>query len=228
MGGVRIDASQLNGGFLNGVDVVVENDRDLDVRKFSIVGVEDEVGGVLRLGEADGVDDIAVTTEDGAFSLVDASPSGGNESALAVDVDQPGAAEVTGVVAVGEAVAVGAQPVAVAFLAIFAIVHGQRIFASGLFKLNRDPHGLTSQVDRLVEGSRDPIHRSRRVDSLFSEELTRLVAKSLTVDTEDVVVVGGHVGVHIELGGGNLHTHGSASISGGRQADTKLTGVGVV
>ena len=88
-------------------------------------------------------------------------------------------------------------------------------------------HGLTGQVNRIIESSGDPLQGGRGVDSLFGEEFTGLVVKALTIDTEHVVVVSGGIAIDIELGGGNLHTHGGASVSSGGQTDTELTAVSV-
>ena len=172
------------------------------------------------------VDDIAGTAQDGAFGLVDGGPSGGDERTFAVDGEQPSASETITTarrcsIAVAEAVAVGAEPVTILFLAIVTTVHGQRVFASGLFELNSSPHGLTGHVDRFVEGGGDPFTGNGRVNGLLGEKFTGLIVETLTVDTEGVVVVGSLiVGANEILGRDNLHTHGSASVGSGGQTDT--------
>ena len=230
-GGVRIDASQLSGSLFHTISDG-EDDRNQNLRQVLIVGVDDKFGAISRAHrQTNGVQSesngLALAAHDGTFGLVDGGPSGGNEFTFTVGVDHPSTAEVASAVAVAEAVAVGAEPVAIGLFTVFAAIHSHRILTSGLFQSNSNPHGLTSHIDRLVERSGDPIRSNGGVHSLLGEEFTRLVVKALTVDAERIIVIRGRVSVNIELGRGNSHTHSSTSVCGSRQANTELTRVGI-
>ena len=214
----------------------IQNHGDNSLRHVSIVGVDDEISTVGRAhAEADGIDaegdGLALTAHDGTFGLVDGGPSGGNKFTFAVDGDQPSTSKtITSTrrsrIAVAEAVAIGAEPVTILLFTIVTTVHAHRILASILFERNSSPHGLTSHVNRLIEGSSNPSTSSSGVDGLFGEEFTGLVVEALTIDTEGVVVVGSLILCTNEvLSGNDSHTHSSTSISGSRQTDTHLTAV---